>query len=168
MAYMGKIKFLNWFYLFSGISRLKCEGQEKTCNEEGFEDEIVDNFECNPEWPICLYDFTYKNRCGDALAYQVQEMPELMEDYFERIDEPKPLYSPTTEYSKLRIERNRHICGDKEFVSNFKKLFKTENLDFFESEYLSFNIWEFKDAKRSIKEFKEVCRTLVEELGLDD
>jgi len=73
-------------------------------------------------------------------------MPNVLEDYFDRIDEPKPLNPPKSDYSELRIERNAHLCHDDEFVSNFKKLFKTDCLEFFESEYLSFNIQSFKDA----------------------
>ena len=31
-------------------------------NQEGKEGELMKVFNCNTEWPICLYDFTYKNK----------------------------------------------------------------------------------------------------------
>ena len=31
-------------------------------NLENRENDLMKVFNCNPEWPVCLYDFTYKNK----------------------------------------------------------------------------------------------------------
>lgn len=76
---------MNQFYLFNGFSKY-IENELKQ-NKDGLkhmddhtkqelqstlkvinsnldkkEKELMQVFDCNPEWPLCLYDFTYKNR----------------------------------------------------------------------------------------------------------
>lgn len=36
-------------------------------NLDGKEKELMKVFNCNPKWPICLYDFTFKNKCNQFL-----------------------------------------------------------------------------------------------------
>jgi hypothetical protein len=67
IAYMAKIKFLNRFFLFSGLSKIKHE--YKASKGESLEEVIVKNFSCNPKWPVCLYDFTYKIICEQYFLY---------------------------------------------------------------------------------------------------
>ena len=30
-------------------------------------------YKCNPEWPVCLYDFTFKNRNPNFFSYKVKK-----------------------------------------------------------------------------------------------
>ena len=64
-----KLKFLNKFYLYSSLSK-HAEQVQNFKNKEIFtksldkyENEVMQIFHCDAEsWPICLYDFTYKNK----------------------------------------------------------------------------------------------------------
>ena len=76
------MKFLNKFYLFSGLSKLRSMQPKQQNTSEDFENLIVAEMRCEPEWPVCLYDFTYKNKCSSYFAYRVEQMPPLIEDYF--------------------------------------------------------------------------------------
>ena len=33
-----------------------------TSNLDNREADLMKVFDCNPEWPICIFDFTYKNK----------------------------------------------------------------------------------------------------------
>ena len=65
---MFKVKFLNRFFLFSGLSKLtngkEFEGQQ-------MEEQIVESTHCDLKWPVCLYDFTYKSLCENFLVTRV-------------------------------------------------------------------------------------------------
>jgi hypothetical protein len=105
MAFMGKMKFLNRFCLFSGLSRMKCDNIPKN---EKYEEAIVNHFNCDPKWPVCLYDFTYKNLCENYFVYRTREMPPIFEDYFgnpEVDGSRKPEIEHQPEYENLVIER---------------------------------------------------------------
>lgn len=41
-------------------------------------------FNCDPSWPICLFDFTYKNRIPNFLAFKAYDDLGscVIEDYF--------------------------------------------------------------------------------------
>jgi hypothetical protein len=39
---------------------------------EQFETELMKVFNCNCEWPICLYDFTYKNKIPNYFCFKVE------------------------------------------------------------------------------------------------
>jgi hypothetical protein len=43
-------------------------------------------FECNPEWPLCLYDFSFKNKCPTYFVFQTAKPLDsyVIDDYFER------------------------------------------------------------------------------------
>ena len=82
-----RLKFLNQFYLFNGLSKYY-EHLLKRCNAglleytdewkielernikimsqnmESNEMDLMKAFNCDPSWPVCLYDFTYKNSCN--------------------------------------------------------------------------------------------------------
>ena len=32
----------------------------------------MSSFDCNPDWPICIYDFTFKNRNPNYLTFKVK------------------------------------------------------------------------------------------------
>lgn len=40
-------------------------------------------FECDTQWPLCLYDFTYKNKIPQFLCFKTSsEPPIIIDDYF--------------------------------------------------------------------------------------
>lgn len=41
-------------------------------------------FNCNPEWPICLYDFSFKSKCPTYFAFRVGKPLQtfVIDDYF--------------------------------------------------------------------------------------
>ena len=48
-----------------------------------FESEIMQIFNCNPDWPICLFDFTFKNRIPNFIVLKSVDYPSMIiEDYF--------------------------------------------------------------------------------------
>mmetsp|Transcript_16302 Transcript_16302/g.15664 ORF Transcript_16302/g.15664 Transcript_16302/m.15664 type:complete len:84 (+) Transcript_16302:193-444(+) len=65
-----RLKFLNKFYLYSEISTAFGNGVDKEKAKDiqfkpldKYENEVINIFKCNPkDWPICLYDFTYKQK----------------------------------------------------------------------------------------------------------
>lgn len=100
-------KFLNNFYLYrglikyyenkkklqqSGLVKLSQEEEDKlseyikilTSNFQGNETEVMRTFNCNPTWPICLYDFTYKNKSNEFQTMRCRQHLSnyVVEDYF--------------------------------------------------------------------------------------
>ena len=100
-------KFLNNFYLYrglikhyenrkkmlqNGLLKLQQDDEEKltdyirilTSNFQGNEAEVMRTFNCNPEWPICLYDFTYKNKSNEFQTMRCRHhlTNYVVEDYF--------------------------------------------------------------------------------------
>ena len=47
-------------------------------NLENREGELMKSFNCNPLWPVCLYDFTYKNK---ANQFQVMKCKQNLRKY---------------------------------------------------------------------------------------
>jgi hypothetical protein len=37
------------------------------------EQNLMSIYKCNPEWPVCLYDFTFKNRNPNFFSYKVKK-----------------------------------------------------------------------------------------------
>jgi hypothetical protein len=101
-----------------------------------FERDLMKVFNCNPEWPVCLYDFAFKIKnptyfvlrvannlnsfVQDGYFYGVNSQLQSEHDYFQPgliVD----LESNTKDL--LMIERQHHLCCQKEFpwfVDNFK------------------------------------------------
>ena len=50
-------------------------------------------FNCDPDWPICLYDFTYQYRISDfiILKTSIKLSDYIQEDYFTFDHDPKSL-----------------------------------------------------------------------------
>ena len=40
---------------------------------EQFEQDLMSIFDCDPSWPLCLYDFTHKNACPKFVTMRVQQ-----------------------------------------------------------------------------------------------
>ena len=95
---MQNVKFLNKFFLFSGYSK-----HGKLSLEQENESEVVKQAQCEQWWPVCLYDFTFKNSCHEYFAYWQEGSPFIMVNYFDLIDEPKHLPIHKDEFSTLVI-----------------------------------------------------------------
>lgn len=63
--------FLNKFYLFNGLKAFY-EDDQMAQSIEATESNAMNTFNCSEnDWPICLYDFTYKNRIPTYFCYKV-------------------------------------------------------------------------------------------------
>lgn len=61
---------------------------------EKYEQEVMKVFECDPSWPLCLYDFTYKNKIPQFLCFKTSaDPPVIIEDYFnmDTLSNPSPV-----------------------------------------------------------------------------
>ncbi len=94
---------------------------------------------CNPDWPLCLYDHTYKCRCISYFSFKSNGPCEFLDDYFDSEkgrsgEKPKagaeslPLTAVNLKkkdlktYNSLVVERNRHYCTNAEFVTKVNKM----------------------------------------------
>jgi len=82
-----RVQFLKRFILYDGLARFTNEHlqeqqsgsdlQKDSAPEHGYEADLVQHnlmqiFNCNPEWPICLFDFTIKNKCPNFFRFRVR------------------------------------------------------------------------------------------------
>lgn len=83
-------------------------------------------FNCNTDWPICLYDFTIKSKCPNYFVARVQAplTSFVIDTYFKNSTggNYKPDTTISTDPCDLLIERNNHLCTS-QFETNFKALF---------------------------------------------
>ena len=85
---------------------------------EQFEKELMHVFNCSQDWPICLFDFTYKNKIPNYFCFKVEKnLNDLLDEtYFcdEKIEERQfgklSMYNQNHLYQDLMFERNQHIC----------------------------------------------------------
>ena len=51
---------------------------------EKFEQDLMSIYNCDSSWPICLFDFTFKNQCPKYVAFRVQKALDtfVIDDYF--------------------------------------------------------------------------------------
>lgn len=96
-----KVEFINRFYLYKGLATyVKNSGIESNLAKFSIDHDEVNlmrHFNCSPEWPICLFDFSYVNRCPTYFCFRVAyDLTSVMKhDYF------------TTDY--IKSERNKNI-----------------------------------------------------------
>lgn len=99
-----RLKFLNQFYLFNGFnkfieyqikqnkdSNMTPAAKEKllqtlkliNSNLDKKERDVMRIFDCDPSWPICLYDFTFKNRNNKHIVMRARKNLKdyVVEDY---------------------------------------------------------------------------------------
>jgi hypothetical protein len=62
-------------------------------NLDNREGELMKVYNCNPDWPICLYDFTYKNKSNEYQTMKCRKelSSYIVEDYFSIDPEEKDL-----------------------------------------------------------------------------
>ncbi len=67
-----RLQFINKYFLYGGLTHHYDEGKMGKSMDE-LEKVLMNQFECDPKWPICLFDFTYKNRIPTYLVFKVQQ-----------------------------------------------------------------------------------------------
>lgn len=71
-------------------------------------------FECDTKWPICLFDFTMKNKCPNYFRFRLGNLLDsyIIHDYFNHSQTGGDYKAPLlkNEATELLIERNEHIC----------------------------------------------------------
>jgi hypothetical protein len=76
---MNRIKFLNKFYMYTGIAK-------QMDNNKTFDitkTECIEALNCDQSWPVCLFDFTYKNRVPEYFAFRVDSSSyKIIDNYF--------------------------------------------------------------------------------------
>ena len=138
-----KTKFLNKFFLYSGLIKQKSHVELNSDKNGNFEEELVCQSVWNPEWPICLYDFLYKDRIKNYFWLKTDTIS-VVDDYFgdgtgnnciadsnEAKVESMMYSSKHDQYQNLLIERNNHICKIDDLELKFKELYKLEFVEFF-------------------------------------
>lgn len=147
--------------------------------KDDFEDKIVNNYSCNHEWPICLYDFLYKDKIDTHFAFRSSKI-EIQEDYFgngkgdhvkARSNSDLSLHIPDTKFEELLIERNEHYWKYDNLEEKFKALFNHNINEFFLSViHLSWDdpFDELIDNNDKMQGFIEICSELVDRHNLSD
>ncbi len=67
----SKTKYMNRLYLLCG-----------SIQSSGEVGRYSGKIECNLEWPICVYDHSYKDRYASYFCYRVGYQVEIIDDYF--------------------------------------------------------------------------------------
>ena len=90
-----RLKFLNKFTLYNGLSRHYAEQQRNLTlgqltqqlmykSLDQYENEVMKIFNCDHEhWPLCLFDFTYQHKIPSFLCYRSSyDSPHFIDNYF--------------------------------------------------------------------------------------
>ena len=145
-----KSKFLSKFYMHKGVMqhnhrnaeeagpRSRKGSQEMSAKEKkvpfGFSETS-----CSPEWPICIFDFTFKSKQTSFFVFRVAKLDDtLQEDYFystgsqltnlllgfveeeHKQESGGSVLQPSVQaQEEFVMERNSHYCVDKDFVKCF-------------------------------------------------
>lgn len=64
-----RTKFLNKFYLYCGVARSSDWKKEA----ESLNVDVLELLKCDKKWPVCLFDFTYKNKVPEFFVFRVAE-----------------------------------------------------------------------------------------------
>ena len=114
----------------------------------------MDIFNCDPTWPICLFDFTCKNKCPNFFRFRVGAPLDsfIQDDYFNETQTGGNYTPPILEHKvqDLLIERNEHLCTNQKLVQNYKTRFKGLDDTLFNAPCLNFlfeNEIMIRDAK---------------------
>ncbi len=82
-----KLQFINKFFLYSGLCKYYEQKDLLWKSMEQFEKELMNIFNCQHDWPICLFDFTYKNKIPNYFCFKAKGSLEKLvkENYFDSI-----------------------------------------------------------------------------------
>ncbi|CDW87967.1 tbc domain-containing protein [Stylonychia lemnae] len=135
-----KLNFINKFFLYTGLCKYYEQKELGWKTMEQFERDLMQIFNCDQEWPICLFDFTYKNKIPNNLCFKIKETITscMIHDYFDFEIPKSDLYSDN-------------------FIRNFKYLFNENHELIFRNPLFSFKISDEIEALEKIKLFiKEI------------
>ncbi len=84
----SKVKYLRRLVMYN--SKMEERNPDKTAaavHEEKPRNELegARTMQCDPRWPLCLYDHTCKNRCSSYFVYRCASPPAFIDDYFESL-----------------------------------------------------------------------------------
>ena len=92
----ANVLFANKFFLYKGLAAYY-EKNQHTEKAKGalwlhqqhlnlYDRGLFSVFDCKPEFPICLYDFSYKNKCPSYFCLKVEGDlgNNIIDDYFDR------------------------------------------------------------------------------------
>ncbi len=90
-----RLEFVSRFLLYGGLVRYYNDMKEKSKSVldavkitaqsmDKYERDLMKIFNCNTEWPVCIYDFSFKNKTPSYLAFKVEGDLEsfIFEDYY--------------------------------------------------------------------------------------
>ena len=84
-----------------------------TSNFQGNEVNVMRTFNCDPAWPICLYDFTYKGKSNEFSTMRCKKHlgQYVVDDYFtpKGVDKTKESRMKDDPTDVVR-ESNPHLC----------------------------------------------------------
>ena len=131
--------------------------------------ELMKVFNCNPDWPICIYDFTFKNKSTQFLTMKCKKnlSDYVVEDYFGQRKVNSKLKRNNLKETELDVlrEHMHHLCccqnnsskQEKEliykFLRNFKILFIKSDNFLFKNKNLKFLLDNDMDIQEKIKNF---------------
>ena len=118
-------------------------------------------YRCDPKWPVCLFDFTFRNLNPQFNTYRVEANLDnfVRNNYFSR--EKLTKYTCDDKYDQivndsrkcdvqsLLVSRSPHLCtfkhkkmfkNDDDFQDKFRKRYDANDMDLFKSPYLRFSI----------------------------
>jgi hypothetical protein len=116
-------------------------------------------FNCKPEWPICLFDFTIKSKIPNFFVYRVKRPLDSFKinDYFNGSrtgGDYRPSTKPDLNADNLLIERNHHLCHEHPmFEKNFKMRFAADDPDIYQDHRLNRVFDSEKELEKAKREF---------------
>lgn len=75
---INRVRFLNKFYLYTGISKRVSNAKTFDINKQ----EAIECLECNPNWQVCLLNFTYKNKVPEYFVFQAHSSTFKVDDNY--------------------------------------------------------------------------------------
>lgn len=98
-----------------------------------YERDLMQIFNCDTQWPVCLYDFSFKNKNPTYLCLRVANdlTSYAYDNYFygknQNLQQESPEYQPglfkNENRNEMLVERNQHLCSCAafpQFVEHFK------------------------------------------------
>jgi hypothetical protein len=81
-AKINRVRFLNKFYLFSGLSKMSGNAKTFDINKS----EAIDILDCKSDWQVCLLNFTYKNKVPEYFIFQAHASSyHIDDDYIDKL-----------------------------------------------------------------------------------
>ncbi|CDW77765.1 gtpase-activating protein [Stylonychia lemnae] len=170
--YQMKQKFYNQFQLFAGLSKLKncpfyCSKDELFRNldmskieqsgvqsaflSNAFENNAISEYKCDMEWPICLYDFTFKVIYPQFFCYKVDRNHVIEWNYFDFDNLPRSNdyfnHRATTSYRNNISISDQFAFNNQQMAGNHESV-QMEDLMKYSIEDSRFNSLSLRDTYR--------------------